>query len=322
MTEYHGNVNNTSGYAQAFFQSYKTGYEMVLQEAKDVYAGVTRVDALVGERKAYDFLGTIDLTKKTTRFGDIPIEDMDHNRRWISPVWYEKGIYVDDLDKMCLHTDPTSDYIQSIAKGVIRKKNDVIHASFEATVQGGKDYGDDTYTFNDSAFNSASQGGRTIVHDATNSFAAGGTSSGLTIEKLILAREAFAALHNDPNQIFNIVCNVRQLSDLLREAETQSSDTSAVKSLVSGTINQYMGFRFIVDYNVTLGTNNDIDGNTNIYPCYAFTSDAILYAQHTSPIFSVDWIPQKQIWQVSCRCGMNAIRMDEDKVIKIECAAV
>jgi len=36
----------------------------------------------------------------------------------------------------------------------------------------------------------------------------------------------------------------------------------------------------------------------------------------------VDWIPQKQIWQVSCRCGMNAIRMDEDKVIKIECAAV
>lgn len=322
MTTQYGNVTDTSGYSQAFYQAYKAGYEHILQESMDVYAGATRVDTLEGERKAYDFLGTIELSSKTTRFGDIPIEDMDHNRRWIAPQWYEKGIYVDDLDKIALHTDPTSDYIQAIAKGVIRKKNDVIYAAFEGTVQGGKDYGDDAYAFNDSAFSSASEGGRTIVHDATNSFAAGGTSGGLTIEKLILAREALVQLKNDPNQIFNLVCSQRQISDLFREAETQSLDTSPFQMLAGGKQMPFHGFRFIVDYNITLQSAGAVDTVTSIYPCYAFTNDALLYAQHTTPIFRTDWLPAKGIWQVSCKCGMVAARMDEDKVIKIECAAV
>lgn len=320
MVQY-GNVNDVSGYTEAFYQSYKAGMQEVLQETIDVYAGATQMDMIEGERRAYDFVGKIDLTQKTTRFGDIPIDEIDHNRRWLFPQWFEKGVYVDDLDKMMLLTDPTSNYMKEIKNGVVRKKNDVIYAAFEATVQGGKDYGDDTYAFNDAVFSSASGGGRTIVHDATNAFAVGGTSSGLTIEKLILAREALSDLHNDPNQIFNLVCSQRQISQLFREAETQSIDTSPFRALADGKMMPFHGFRFMVDYNVKLGSSNDIDLNTDIYPCYAFTSDAILYAQHTTPIFNVDWIPRKQIWQLSCRCGMNAIRMDEDKVIKIECIA-
>jgi hypothetical protein len=83
----------------------------------------------------------------------------------------------------------------------------------------------------------------------------------------------------------------------------------------------FHGFRFHVDYNVTLGSSNDIDADTNIYPCYAFTSDAILYAQHETPIFKVDWIPRKAVYQISAKVGMCAARMDEDKIIKIECIA-
>ncbi|MBE3141573.1 MAG: hypothetical protein IMZ53_13440 [Thermoplasmata archaeon] len=323
MTTQYGNVTDTSGYTQAFYSAYKAGYEHVLQESREVYAGRTRVDTIEGERKAYDFLGTIDLTEKTTRFGDVPIEEIDHNRRWISPRWFHKGVYIDDLDKIALLADPTSDYIQALAKGAIRTKNDVVYGCFEASVYGGKDYGDDTYAFNDAVCApTTSEGGRTIVHDATKAFAVGGTSSGLTIEKLILAREALTTLKNDPNQVFNIVCSHRQLSDLLHEAETQSIDTSIVKSLVAGAINEYMGFRFIVDYNIVIGSSNDIDADTNIYPCYAFTNDAILVAQHVAPSFKVDWLPAKQIWQIYGKIGTCAARMDEDKVIKIECAAV
>jgi hypothetical protein len=45
----------------------------------------------------------------------------------------------------------------------------------------------------------------------------------------------------------------------------------------------------------------------------------MLFAKHESPIFNVDWLPRKQIWQISARVGMNSIRMDEDKVLAIEC---
>lgn len=324
MTQYNANTS-ASSYTEAFYSAYKAGYEHVLQEMKDVYAGVTRMDSLEGERKAYDFVGTIDFTQKGSRFADVPISDITHNRRWMVPSWYEAGVYIDDLDKIALHTDPQGDYIQALAKGAIRKKNDVVYAAFEATVQGGKDYGDNTYAFNDTLLTTGnawvSAGARTIPHDATNGALAGGTSSGLTIEKLILAREALVTLKNDPNQIFNIVCNQRQISDLFREAEAQSLDTSPFQALANGQMLPFHGFRFIIDWNITLGaTNNDVDADTKIYPCYAFTNDAILVAMHQTPVFKVDWLPQKQIWQIYSRIGVGAIRMDEDRVIKIECA--
>lgn len=325
MTTQYGNVNDTSGYTQAFYSAYDGGFGEILQEYRDVYAGVTMVDTLEGEKKAYDFLGSIDLTEKATRFEDIPIEDIDHNRRWIAPRWFRKGIFWDAEDGVALFSSILPGYLRALAKGVTRLKNDVIYGAFEASVQGGKDWaasGADTYAFNDAVFSSASEGGRTIAHDTTNAFAAGGTSTGLTIEKLILAREALSDLKNDPNQVFNLVCSQRQISDLFREAETQSLDTSPFRALAEGKMMPFHGFRFLVDYNIAIGSSNDIDADTNIYPCYAFTNEALLYAQHQRPVFKVDWLPRKQIYQISTRVGCCAARMDEDQVIKIECAAV
>jgi hypothetical protein len=253
MAQY-GNVNDTSGYEEAFYNAYQAGYKEVLQEGMDVYAGCTLLDTLEGEHKAYDWVGTIELSEKTGKFGDVPIDEIDHNRRWNSPRKYEKGVYVDDYHKIALLADPTSAYMKALIKGGIRKKNDVIYAAFEGTVQGGTEYGDDSYAFNDSAFSASSEGGRTIPHDATNAFAAGGTSAGLTIEKLILTREALSELHNDPNQLFNFVCSQRQISDLFREAETQSLDTSPFRSLAEGKMMTYHGFRFIVDWNIAIVT--------------------------------------------------------------------
>lgn len=246
---------------------------------------------------------------------------MEHTRRWMAPEWYRKGIFKDDEDEIALLADPTSSYIQSLAKGNIRKKNDVVHGAWFASVSGGKNPGDSTHTFTDTAFTTtAGTGGRTIVHDTTDSFVAGGTSSGLTIQKLRLAREAMLELKNDPNQRMYIGVAPRQLSDLLKQAELQSIDTNIVRALHSGVVNEYMGFTFILDYNITIGSSNDIDADTNVFELPCWTKEGMLYARHMSPIFGVDWLPRKQIWQISARSGMNAIRMDEDKVLKIECA--
>jgi len=92
-----------------------------------------------------------------------------------------------------------------------------------------------------------------------------------------------------------------------------------IKSLVAGVVNEYMGFGFIFTNRIVIGTINDVDGNTNVYELPVFTKETMLFARHESPIFNVDWIPRKQIWQISARVGMNAIRMDECKIIKIEC---
>jgi hypothetical protein len=179
-----------------------------------MYQGLLREERIEGENESYDFLGTIELDEKTTRFEDIPIEDMTHNRRWITPKWYRKGIFVDKEDDIALHTDPTSDYIQALAKGEIRRENTVITAAFFANVSGGKTPGTDTYVLDNDAYTTGGTG-RSIVHDAQADFTAGGTSTGLTIEKLILAKQALQELENDPDEMFYIAIAPKQMSDLL-----------------------------------------------------------------------------------------------------------
>jgi len=316
------NTNSTSGYTEAFYNSYTAGYEHVLQERKPQFQGLLREERIEGENESYDFLGTIELDAKTTRFEDIPIEDITHNRRWISPTWFRKGLFVDKEDDIAMHTDPTSEYIKALAKGEIRKQNVTVANAFFANVSGGKNPGDDTYVFTESAYVTSTRlttGGRVIVHDVQNDFTAGGVSSGLTIEKLILARQALAELENDPDEMFNIAVSPKQLSDLLREAETQSIDTNIIRALVAGTITEYMGFRFIQTNRIAIGSSNDVDSDTNVYKCPVWSKEGMLFAKHNSPIFNVDWLPRPQIWQISARVGMAAIRMDEDKVLQIEC---
>ena len=315
------NTNVDTGYwDEAFFNAYTAGFKHVLQEEVDAYAGTTMVDVLQGQNKSYDFVGELSLVKKATRFEDLPLEEAVHNRRWMSPVYYRRRIFVDDEDQIALLADPTSSYIQALAKAAVRIKNDVIYAAFDANVKGGENPGDDTYVLSDTIYTLPTAIGRTIVHDTTNAFAAGGVSTGLTIEKLILVRQALVELHNNPNQVFNLAIAPQQMSDLLREAETQSIDTNIIRSLVNGDIQHYMGFKFVTDFNIVKGSSNDIDADTNIFPCFAWAKGGMLFAQHQSPMFKVDWHVDKQVWQIAARAGMNAIRMDESSVIKLECA--
>ena len=322
MSDYYGNTNDTSGYQEAFVNAYTPGYELVLQEGMDVYVGKSRVDTIRGENQSYDFLGTIDLEKKKARYEDIPIDDMTHNRRWLFPEWYRKGIYVDNEDAIMEHTDPTGAYITALAKGVVRLKNDVVHGCFFADVKGGKNPGDDTYKFKNTLIApTTAQGGRTIPHDlADESFAAGGTSSGLTLNKLQMAIRAFGELKVNLNGPRYIALTHKHINDLIFDAKTQSIDTSPFKSLADGQITKWGGWTFVIDYNITKGTSNDIDSDTNVYELPVWVPEGILYAQHEAPVFDVAGIPRKGpfVRQLSVFCGMVAGRMDEDRVLKIE----
>jgi len=197
MATFATNINDTSGYTEAFYNAYTAGYEHILQERKPAYQGLVREERIEGEYESYDFLGDIELDDKAARFEDIPIEDMMHNRRWIHPKWARKGIFVDKEDDIALHTDPTSAYIKALAKAVIRKENAVITDAFFANVDGGKTPAADTFSLNDSLYVYSTRittGGRTLAHDVQSDYTAGGVSTGLTIEKLILARQALLEL--------------------------------------------------------------------------------------------------------------------------------
>lgn len=312
------NTNTVTGVTEAFINAYTAGYEHVLQEKKFYWGSSMRMEAITGENQSYDFLGSIELTERGERYADVPIEELTHNRRWIYPRFFGKGVYVDDLDKIAEHTDPTSDYMQALIKGAIRVQNNIGTGAFFSSVAGGKTPTANTYSYENTAIDTSGTG-RTIPHDATDDGAAGGTSTGLTIEKLQLAQQALWELDNDPDEVIWAAISPKQHRDLLRQAETQSIDTSNFKSLALGRVGDFMGFKFIITNQVVKGYKNDIDGNTSVYEVPVWCKEGMLFALHRTPVIKVDWLPTKQCWQIYASVGANAMRMDEDKVLKIEC---
>lgn len=309
-------------YTDLFYLAYTSQLKDVPQERRNVFDGTMMSDVLEGEYKSYDDIGISTLRKKTTRFAQVVHSDNDMRRRWLYPEWYYDAKLVDRQDQIAQLADVENGFMRSMIYASERQMRDVILASFDAAVTGGKNPGDTSYAFTNTAiYNTA---GRTVPHDTTSDGNKGGTSAGLTVEKLILIREKFASLDIPDGVPIYLACSPRQKSDLLREAETQSIDTSEIKSLVSGQINQYMGINFVTTNAITLGSSNDIDTDTNVYECFAWIPEGMVFAKHLAPQFSVakrdDLVGDA--WQIKIDMGFNAIRLHEDMVLKVECAAV
>lgn len=309
-------------YEDAFILAYTTGYAQVPQEKRNPFDGNIGMTALEGEQMSFDDIGISTMRKKTTKFAKIEHTDNDFRRRWLFPEFYYDAKLVDKQDQIAEHTDPTGAYMTSQIFAVERQKRDVVIASFDATVTGGKNPGDVSggFTFTNTAISNAA--GRTIVHDTKKDGTAGGVSTGLSVDKLILIREKFATLGIQDGTPINLVSSFRQKSDLLREAVIQGIDTSEVKALVNGTIDSYMGIKFITTNAITIGSTNDIDGDTNVYDTFAWIPEGITAAYHLAPQFKVDRLVDRvgDTWQIRVDFGANAIRRHEDLVLKIECA--
>ncbi len=309
-------------YTDLFYLAYTSQLKDVPQERRNVFDGTMTMDALEGEYKSYDDIGISTLRKKTTRFAQVVHSDNDMRRRWLYPEWYYDAKLVDRQDQIAQLADVENGFMRSMIYASERQMRDVILASFDATVTGGKNPGDTSYSFTNTAIYNST--GRTVPHDATADGNKGGTSAGLSVDKLILIREKFASLNIPDGVPIYLACSPRQKSDLLREAETQSIDTSEIKSLVSGQINQYMGINFVTTNAITLGSKNDIDSDTNVYECFAWIPEGMVFAKHLAPQFSVakrdDLVGDA--WQIKIDMGFNAIRLNEDMVLKVECAAV
>jgi hypothetical protein len=309
-----GNPN----YEDVFVLAYTNNYLQVPQERRNVFDGHIMMSPLEGEQMGFDDIGTGSMTKKTTKFAEVNYSDNEFRRRWLFPEFYYDAKLVDKQDNIAQHTDPASTYMTSMVYAIEREKITIVLNAFDAAVTGGKNPGDTSFTFTNTAISNAA--GRTIVVDTKNDGTAGGTVTGLTVNKLILLREKFATLGNPDGMPINLVTSFKQKSDLLREAEIQNWDTSEVKALVDGRIDSYMGVKFIQTNQVVEGSANGVGGQ-DVYECFAWLPEGITMANHLSPKFSVDRLPTKvgDTWQIKADFGANAIRRNEDMVLKVEC---
>lgn len=279
----------------AFVNQFSSNIQMLSQQMGSLLRNAVDVETVNGEKAFFDQVGSAAAQLRTTRHADTPLIDTPHSRRMLTLADYEYADLIDDQDKVRLLVDPTSTYARAAASAMGRAMDDVIIAAAFADASTGKD-GSTTTSFD----------------TANNQIAAG--ASGLTLAKLIQAKEILDAGDVDPSIPRYIAVSPKQVTDLLNNTTVTSSDYNTVKALAMGEINSFVGFQFIV-------TNRlGVDG-ADARRVIAWAADGIKLGIGKEPTARIDERADKSYaTQVYYAMTLGATRMEEKKVVEVLCA--
>jgi len=277
----------------AFVQQFSANISMLSQQMGSLLRSAVDVESVNGEKAFFDQVGSAAAVLRTSRHADTPLVDTPHSRRMVTLSDYEYAELVDDADKVRLLVDPTSTYSRAAAAAMGRAMDDVIIAAALGTAKTGKDGGTST----------ALPSGQKIAHG----------SAGLTLAKLLSAKEILDANSVDPSIPRHIVVSPKQISDLLNNTTVTSSDFNTVKALAQGELNSFVGFNFIVSNRLTTDSNSDRQ-------VIAFASDGIKLAMGKEPQARIDERADKSYSTQIYYCqSIGSTRMEEEKVVEIAC---
>jgi len=278
----------------AFVSQFSSNVQMLSQQMGSLLRNAVDVETVNGEKAFFDQVGSAAAVLRTSRHADTPLIDTPHSRRMVTMSDFEYADLIDDQDKVRLLVDPTSTYSRAAAAAMGRAMDDVVISAALGTALTGKDGGTST-----------------SFATATNQIAAGAT--GLTLAKLIQAKEILDAGDVDPSIPRYIAVSPMQISNLLNSTTVTSLDFNTVKALAMGEINSFVGFNFIV-------TNRlGVDGSS-ARRVIAFAMDGIKLAVGREPTARIDERADKSYaTQIYYAMTLGATRMEEKKVVEILC---
>jgi len=276
----------------AFVNQFSSNVQMLSQQMGSLLRNAVDTESVNGEKAFFDQVGSAAAVLRTTRHADTPLIDTPHSRRMVTMSDYEYADLIDDQDKVRLLVDPTSTYARAAASAMGRAMDDVIIAAALGTSLTGKE-GTTSTTL---------PAGQTIVS----------SSAGLTLAKLLQAKEILDSADVDPSIQRYIACSPRQISNLLGDTTVTSSDYNTVKALAQGELNQFVGFTFIVSNRLTLDTAER--------QVIAWAQDGIKLAVGKDATARIDERADKSYaTQVYYSMTVGATRMEESKVVEILC---
>ena len=246
----------------------------------------------------YDRIGATEAVEDNTRHGDTPLVNTPHSRRRIGMSRWHWADLIDQKDWNRIRNAGVLPlkYRANAVASINRRKDRIITA---AGVGNAVSIDEDLAATN-------------VALTAAQHIAVNG--EGMTLDKLINAKEILDAAEVDEEYKRYCVLTAGQVGDLLRTTEVKSSDYNTVKALVAGEINTFLGFEFIRTQ--LLGT--DANGDRQ---CRCFTEMAIGVAMAEE--LTVDIGPRrdkKNSIQVYVATDLGATRIEEEQFVEIACA--
>ena len=235
---------------------------------------------VVGDKYDFRLMGKGQATKRTAPSADVVPMDVSHSLPQAALVGYEAPEYTDIYNQAEVNFDEVRELAETIAKAMGRRDDQSIIDAMAA-------------------------GGGSPV-------AAGGTK--LTVAKLRTAAKALNAVEA-PTEDRYFLTDHQGLDSLLAETEVTSSDYNAVKALVHGEVNTFLGFTFKVIGPRSEGGLPSL--GSNVFTNYAFHKAAVGHAVSIDMTTRVDFVAHKSSWLSVGSWQAGSVVIDAEGVVPI-----
>ena len=277
----------------AFVEQYKSNVFHLAQQKGSRLRDAVRTETVTGKAHFFERIGSTAALKRTSRHSDTPRVDTPHSRRKVTMDDYDWADLIDNEDKVRMLISPSSEYAQAGAWAMGRAMDDAIIDAASGNAFGGV------------------AGGTTVALPSGQKIAHG--SAGLSVTKLIEAKEILDANSVDPEEPRYCVVTSKQLSDLLAITQITSADFNSVKALVQGEIDTFMGFKFI--RTERLDTNSS---SNRLVLAFAQSGIGLAVGQDINTRIS-ERADKNYATQVFLSMTIGATRIEDEKVVEIEC---
>jgi len=299
----------------AMVNQFKMNVFHLAQQKGSKLRNEVRNETQKAEAAYYDYMGPVEARERVGRHSQVEYTDTPHGRRMVTTKDFYHADLVDDVDKLRTLQNPESEYTKAFKMAMGRKIDDVIIEGILGTAYAGK------------------KGEIPVELPTTQKVAGfdGSALSGLNVKTLRLIKKTFNKRELGDEPIVMII-SAEQLDDMLGETEITSSDYAAIKALVQGEVNSFMGIRFKTierlpvnaadeKYSVTTG-EWDASGTAITAGkgrvCIAFQKSGVLLAVAKDVTGRVDSLPEMHYSnQVYFSMSMGATRMEEVKVLRV-----
>lgn len=296
----------------AMVDQFNSNVQHLCQQRTSRLESRVRRESQKGKSQFFDQLGATSAVKRTSRHGDTPRVDSNHQRRACYLNDYEWSDLIDEPDKIKLLQDPTSSYLQSAKMAFNRSKDDEIIAAASAAAYADQGTGNGAVS---SVSFSASQ--RVLVNHIAGNPAGSGSNTGLTLAKVIQAASLLRRAEPPEGSRMFFVFKQAQGDDLLNNvAQVSNKDYGDVQALVTGTMEgkRWMGFEWV--RSERLATNSSTDIATNL----AYVEEGLLLSVGEDIVTRVTERADKSYaTQPYVRMSIGATRMQETEVVEIAC---
>lgn len=314
----------------ALIQTYHSNIDIKFQQMGSRLRSAVRNEVQHAEFDYYDRVTPTAASEVLTRHGDTPLNSTPHDRRRVGLRDFDWADLIDRKDKIRMLADPTSPYTTNAVYALGRAQDQVIISAAFGSAQAGKT-GTTAVVFPNSSIMFADS---TETGTTTAGYAGGASDSvstlNLTLGKLRIIRKTFdiAEVTTDSQADLYLAVSPAALWALMRDSVNAGSggtagvpnpvisgDYNAVRALINGELQSFLGFRFIKSNLLPLQA-----GTTTIRSCIAFEKQGLVLASGQE--INVDVGPRRDkrnAVQIYVSGSFGASRMWEEKVMKVNC---